>query len=238
MRTSGTRSAFFFDRDGIVNERIIGGYVTDVDQFVFIDDIFPLLKHVKDFGFLTILVTNQQGVAKGLMSEADLASIHAFMQEELVHKVGSGFDDIFTATELDIFVQNGFSQNQFSQNQFSQNQFSQNQFSQNQFSQNQFSQNQFSQNQFSQNGLGSKVSFQTRRKPSPAMLLEAAAKWNIDLVQSFMLGDSRSDSEAGRAAGVQTILMGDFALNEADSVVGAVREVWSVVERRIAGHIV
>ncbi len=44
----------------------------------------------------------------------------------------------------------------------------------------------------------------TRRKPSPAMLLEAAEKWNIDLTNSWMIGDSMSDIESGTRAGTKT----------------------------------
>ena len=44
----------------------------------------------------------------------------------------------------------------------------------------------------------------TRRKPSPAMLLEASEKWNIDLANSWMIGDSMSDIEAGTRAGTKT----------------------------------
>lgn len=47
----------------------------------------------------------------------------------------------------------------------------------------------------------------TRRKPSPAMLLEAAAEHHIDLAASWTVGDKSSDIEAGRAAGTRTILV-------------------------------
>lgn len=43
------------------------------------------------------------------------------------------------------------------------------------------------------------------RKPKPGMLLEAAKRFNIDLSQSFMIGDSERDVQAGKAAGVRTI---------------------------------
>ncbi len=43
-----------------------------------------------------------------------------------------------------------------------------------------------------------------RRKPSPTMLLEAAEKWNINLAESWMIGDSMSDIEAGTRAGTKT----------------------------------
>lgn len=45
------------------------------------------------------------------------------------------------------------------------------------------------------------------KKPKPGMLLEAAKKWGIDLKSSFMIGDSKNDVEAGRAAGCKTILI-------------------------------
>lgn len=42
------------------------------------------------------------------------------------------------------------------------------------------------------------------RKPKPGMLLEAADRFHIDLASSWMVGDSRRDMEAGRAAGCHT----------------------------------
>lgn len=43
------------------------------------------------------------------------------------------------------------------------------------------------------------------RKPKPGMLLQAAERFNIDLENSWMIGDSERDALAGRAAGVKTI---------------------------------
>ena len=43
------------------------------------------------------------------------------------------------------------------------------------------------------------------RKPKPGMLLEAADRFNIDLTQSYLVGDSPRDIEAGANAGVETI---------------------------------
>ena len=161
--TSREAKAFFFDRDGVVNERIVGGYVRSKEEFHLLPAIIPILRCVKQAGRLAILVTNQQGVGKGLMTESDLAEVHRFMQETLRAALGYAFDDIYAATELD----DGFS---------------------------------------------------TRRKPSPAMLLEARDKWSVSLERSWMLGDSLSDAEAGRAAGARTILVGDYAASEADVV--------------------
>lgn len=46
------------------------------------------------------------------------------------------------------------------------------------------------------------------RKPKPGMLLQAAEDFNIDLSQSWMIGDSENDIKAGRTAGCHTALIG------------------------------
>ena len=43
------------------------------------------------------------------------------------------------------------------------------------------------------------------RKPQPGMLLEAARKYELDLAESWMIGDSDHDVEAGRSAGCRTV---------------------------------
>jgi D-glycero-D-manno-heptose 1,7-bisphosphate phosphatase len=45
------------------------------------------------------------------------------------------------------------------------------------------------------------------RKPRPGMLLAGAAEFDVDLTRSYMVGDRRSDVEAGIAAGSQTIFI-------------------------------
>jgi D-glycero-D-manno-heptose 1,7-bisphosphate phosphatase len=45
------------------------------------------------------------------------------------------------------------------------------------------------------------------RKPKPGMLLKAAEKYNIDLTQSWMVGDSKNDVEAGLNAGCNVVLI-------------------------------
>jgi D-glycero-D-manno-heptose 1,7-bisphosphate phosphatase len=43
------------------------------------------------------------------------------------------------------------------------------------------------------------------RKPSPYFLLQAKAKFNLDLAHSWMIGDRETDILCGRAAGVRTV---------------------------------
>lgn len=69
----------------------------------------------------------------------------------------------------------------------------------------------------------------SRRKPSPAMLLEAAAELGIDLAASFLMGDRESDIEAGHNAGCRSILVlsgitGAGTATAADFVASDVRE--------------
>ena len=47
------------------------------------------------------------------------------------------------------------------------------------------------------------------RKPEPGMIYQAQDDYNIDLSQSWMVGDSSNDIEAGKRAGVSTCLLGD-----------------------------
>jgi D-glycero-D-manno-heptose 1,7-bisphosphate phosphatase len=45
------------------------------------------------------------------------------------------------------------------------------------------------------------------RKPNPGLLLEAACRWDLDLTDSFMVGDRWSDVVAGQAAGCRSVLI-------------------------------
>jgi D-glycero-D-manno-heptose 1,7-bisphosphate phosphatase len=75
--------AVFLDRDGVINERIKDGYVTDWKEFQFLSGVKKAIESLKKEGFLVIIVTNQRGIAKGLMTEEDLREIHRRMQEKL-----------------------------------------------------------------------------------------------------------------------------------------------------------
>lgn len=45
------------------------------------------------------------------------------------------------------------------------------------------------------------------RKPEPGMLLEAAGQYDLDMKKCFMVGDKKSDLQAGKQAGCKTILV-------------------------------
>lgn len=94
------KRAVFFDRDGIVNIRIVGDYVKKIDEFVFIDGFFDLFRLIKEKGYLAILVTNQQGIGKGLMNEEDLNKVHKYMNDTLLLKTNYKFDAIYFCPDL------------------------------------------------------------------------------------------------------------------------------------------
>ena len=61
------------------------------------------------------------------------------------------------------------------------------------------------------------------RKPKPGMLLKAADEYNIDLGNSWMVGDGENDVKAGKAAGCKTALIGDGDFGQ-DMTVGSLLE--------------
>ena len=48
----------------------------------------------------------------------------------------------------------------------------------------------------------------TCRKPQPGLLLQAAADFDLDMAQCYMVGDNLTDIKAGKSAGCKTILIG------------------------------
>lgn len=95
---TATRPCVFLDRDGVVNVSPGDGYVTRWVDFRFQDGIMEVLAMIRERGYPSILVTNQQGVAKGLMTDGDLEEIHGRMQAQLGAR-GLAFDALYAATE-------------------------------------------------------------------------------------------------------------------------------------------
>ena len=89
----------FLDRDGVINQETFENYITSPAKFIFLEDVLVALKSLSSTFNRVIIVTNQQGVGKGLMSENDLNTVNSFMIEE-VEKVGARIDAVYCATEL------------------------------------------------------------------------------------------------------------------------------------------
>ncbi len=89
----------FLDRDGVINVLKVGDYVKNWAEFEFRADFLQYFPNFCAQFKRVIIVTNQQGVGKGLMSSSDLDNIHALMLAEIV-SIGGRVDKIYTATNL------------------------------------------------------------------------------------------------------------------------------------------
>ena len=73
----------FLDRDGVINVRIIDGYVTKTEEFEFLPNVIEAFKIFKNKFKRIIVVTNQQGVGKGVMTIEDVISVHNYMNQQI-----------------------------------------------------------------------------------------------------------------------------------------------------------
>lgn len=144
----------FLDRDGVINVRLIDDYVKNINEFEFLPGVLDAFKiFTEKFGRI-IIVTNQQGVGKGLMTLQDVDTVHQFMTKEIEAQKGR-IDAIYVCPQL-------------------------------------------------------KSDPENFRKPSPRMAYMAQHDFpEIDFDKSIMIGDSNSDIEFGKNAGMYTILIGD-----------------------------
>ena len=150
------RAVAFLDRDGVINEPVgEHQHVTGWDQFRFRDGAFELLAAIHGAGYRLVVLANQQGVGKDIVTEADLAEIHAKMVEQLGRRQ-IPVDGVFTCPHR---AEEACS----------------------------------------------------CRKPKPGLIHRAVTElgYGIDFDRSFVLGDSITDIEAGQAAGLRTVLLGE-----------------------------
>ena len=84
----------FLDRDGVINEHRPEDYVKNEAEFVWIDGSKEAIRDLSKLFGRIVVVTNQQGIGKGLMSEYDLEKIHWNMQRE-VEEIGGKIDRVY-----------------------------------------------------------------------------------------------------------------------------------------------
>lgn len=89
----------FLDRDGVINERIMGGYVTNPNEFNFLPGVLEAIQKASKIFNRIIVVTNQQGIGKGLMTERNLLEVHTYMCDEF-YKQGGRIDKCYFAPNL------------------------------------------------------------------------------------------------------------------------------------------
>lgn len=152
----------FLDRDGIINEQILDDYVKKWSEFKFKNDVLSSIKILSEIFGRIFIVTNQQGICKGLMSIDDLIILHDKMLNE-IKKTGGKIDKIYFCPKLE--------------------------------------------------KENSKM-----RKPNPGMALQAKKDFpEINFEKSIMLGDSMSDMQFGKNAGMKTVLIPDKNKVQSDS---------------------
>ena len=90
----------FLDRDGVINETPGGhGYVETWRQFRFLDGALAMLRAVADKGYRLVVVTNQQGVGKGLVDIDALEAIHRNLRMAALEQ-GAEIDGVFYCPHL------------------------------------------------------------------------------------------------------------------------------------------
>ena len=89
----------FLDRDGVINRRIIDGYVRSVRDFEILPGVLEAISRLSVIFGRIIIVTNQQGIGKGLMTEEELSSIHRFLTDKITG-AGGRIDAIYHAPNL------------------------------------------------------------------------------------------------------------------------------------------
>jgi histidinol-phosphate phosphatase family protein len=146
--------AVFLDRDGTIIHDF--SYIREPNRVELIPGVVQALEILQKNGFFLVIISNQSGVGRGIMNEADLLNVH---------------------NKLIVILEN--------------------------------------------NGIHIKKSYFCMhapwekcqcRKPNPGMLFKAASEFNINLTNSYMIGDKTSDIEAGLKAGCCTILISDNAI--------------------------
>jgi D-glycero-D-manno-heptose 1,7-bisphosphate phosphatase len=88
------RPALFLDRDGVINEE--AGYLYRREECVLVDGIADLIATANQLGYVTCVVTNQAGIARGYYSEEDFHILMEHITAEL-GKQGARIDAIYYA---------------------------------------------------------------------------------------------------------------------------------------------
>jgi histidinol-phosphate phosphatase family protein len=155
------RKAVFLDKDGTLIKDV--PYSAGPPEFL--SDVFPALTRAYYSGYDLVVVTNQSGLAKGLITREQLDRQQAAIMVE------------------------------------------------------------FARNRIPLHGFyvcPHRAEDQCEcRKPKPGLLFKAAAQLNIDLGKSWMVGDKKTDQEAGISAGCSSILLGKLNMNDAAELICA-----------------
>tara|TARA_B100000795_G_C22791120_1_gene436987 strand:- start:699 stop:1226 length:528 start_codon:yes stop_codon:yes gene_type:complete len=139
----------FLDRDGVINEEV--EYLSKIKDFKFIKGVFEACAYLSSLGYKLIIITNQSGIARELLSEHDFDQISKWMINQFT-KNGVTILDIFHCPH------------------------------------------------HPKSGC-------ICRKPKPGMLLNAKEKYNVDMKNSWLIGDKENDVKAANDAGIRNTIL-------------------------------
>ncbi|HEY5715762.1 MAG TPA: D-glycero-beta-D-manno-heptose 1,7-bisphosphate 7-phosphatase [Psychromonas sp.] len=92
MAVANGKRAVFLDRDGVLN--VDNGYVSNSDDFQFIDGVIDACRALKEKGYLLVVITNQSGIARGYFSEEQFHNLTEWMDWSLADR-GVDLDGIY-----------------------------------------------------------------------------------------------------------------------------------------------
>lgn len=90
---AGRRRAIFLDRDGVLNVNRVD-HVKEWSEFQFEAGALDALRRLAATGFAIVVVSNQAGIARGVISAETVGAIHAALLNE-VEKAGGRIDRIY-----------------------------------------------------------------------------------------------------------------------------------------------
>ena len=96
---TASADTLFLDRDGVLNRHLPGDYVKNWAQWQWMPGVLQELPGWAAKFRRIILVSNQRGVGKGLMTDEDLSRIHAQMMTEIL-EAGGRIDLLLTCTAV------------------------------------------------------------------------------------------------------------------------------------------
>jgi len=170
--SQASKITIFLDRDGVVNKKAPeGDYIKSSKELRLIRGAAKAIKYFNDRGFLVIIITNQGGIGKGIMTEKDFKEIMDDLQK-ILKKKGAHIDAYYYCPDI---------------------------------------------NEDSPN-----------RKPNIGMFLQAKKDFpEIDFRNSFVIGDSWRDIEAGKRIGAKTVLISEEPSMEikSDYIVGCLSDI-------------
>jgi len=91
--------SLFLDRDGVINQRIPDDYVKHPDEFEFVPGVTEALKIFSGVFDPIVVITNQQGIGRGLMTTQQLNLVHEKMISRVVD-AGGRIDAVFHSPDL------------------------------------------------------------------------------------------------------------------------------------------